>query len=111
MFRNHHTAQHLSWIAHQQFQQHIFFARQNNIAFAPVYLVCSQIEGNIHETQFHGLGRTLATQQGAHSCLEFAKGKRLRQVVVGPQIQPIHPVIDAIERGQKQDRRLLSLIS
>src|SRR5688572_19980468 len=71
--------------------------------------VAKSIQGNAAVMQdVHPL-RATPTGQGPNSSKELIKGERLRQVVVGPSVQPAHDILGGIARREHQDRSTPSL--
>ncbi len=54
------------------------------------------------------LRRLRAPQQRAQARLELLQGERLDQVVVGAGVEPRHPIVDGIARGEHQHRRAVA---
>jgi hypothetical protein len=51
-------------------------------------------------------GRLSAAQHGSYPGLQLLQRKRLDEIVVGAQVQAVHPVFQRIARGEHQDRQI-----
>ena len=69
-----------------------------------------EIEREVGETQHvDGLRVHGAAEQRAQSREQLLERERLRQIVVGPGVQPVDTVADRVSRRQQQDRDAISL--
>ena len=50
--------------------------------------------------------RPAAAEHRADAREQLGQRERLDQIIVGAQVQPAHPIVDAVARGQDQHRRL-----
>ncbi len=62
-----------------------------------------RIEAELSIGQQRRRARALAAQHSAHPCQQFANFEGLDQIIVGAEIEPIDPVVDAIPRGHDDD--------
>src|SRR3954466_256664 len=63
-----------------------------------------EIELEIGDLEPQRVGRSATTQQGANPGEELRQRERLHQVVTGAEIEPEHAIVDAVARGENQDR-------
>ena len=77
-------------------------------AIAPAGLPGDRVEAQVGEGQRLAGVFGPAPQQGPQAGEQFGQGERLDQVVVGPGVEPLHPVLDGIPGGQHQDGRVVA---
>ena len=64
-----------------------------------------QVDDEISKRNDRSLRQLPAPHQCSNPRQQLLEGKRLGQVIVGPGVQPAHPVRDSIACGQEQHRR------
>ena len=110
MVGDHRAGEHAAWVAHHALQHGELLGRQFDGALAALHALRAGVEREVTGLEHGALGRIgRPAQQRTQPCQQFAKGKRLHQVVVGAGIQPVYTVIDGVAGGQHQHRRLDAL--
>src|SRR5690348_6201716 len=66
---------------------------------------CSGIERQLADRDPRRDRRLRAPQQRAHARLELGQRERLRQVVVGPEVEAVHALVDLLARGDDEHGR------
>ena len=93
-------------VGDQQFLQHAhFLAVERDRAAGPADPPPGPVEHDAAAGDHRGGGRA-APGQRADPCDEFGERERLGQVVVGAEVEAVHPVVHRARRGQHQDAGL-----
>lgn len=101
------AAQHFVLIFQQEEQELVFRGRQVHRPVVLRHGVEVFIEGDVPAVQqFRAflIGQPVAAGQRIDPRKQLIKMKRLRQVIIGAQVQHFHLVVGAVQRAQHQDR-------
>jgi hypothetical protein len=103
LFHDHVVAEHVAGVAQQQLEQAELRPGQRDHPAAPGHRPGGQVQSQVGvaENVVRGLA---APQQGPDPGQQLTQRERLDQVVIRPRLQPGHPVIDRVPRGEHQDR-------
>src|SRR3954454_5070462 len=94
-------------VAHHVLEQLELALRQLDLARAARDLVRVGVEHQVADPQRrHPAGRP-APQERAHPRQQLLALERLDQVIVGPDVEPLHAGLERIAGGQDQDRRVV----
>ena len=92
-------------MAQEELQQSEFLTGQGDTRRAARHLAADQIDAEIRRLKLaFDDDRRSTAQQGPHSRQQLRKSKWLHQIVVGAQLQALHPMLDSAKRGEQQDR-------
>jgi hypothetical protein len=67
-----------------------------------VNIMRRQVEREIGDTQGEDWFFRIPTPKRAHAGDQFTHGKWLRQIIIGPELQPTHAIVDSAACGQQQ---------
>jgi hypothetical protein len=70
--------------------------------------VAQRIEFEVGEAEIFAATARSAPQNRADASEQFRKSEGFYKVIVGSQIEPLHPIGNGIPSGQKKHRRLLA---
>ena len=97
--------QHLALAAGQQREQGELLRRQVEPPVGPRRRAAQQIDPQVADGDDLRLPRRAAPKDGADAGEQFREGERLDEVVVGPGLQTLHPVLHRVPRRQQQHGR------
>jgi hypothetical protein len=98
------TGKDLPGVEQEQLEQRELRARELDPVAAAAHLARPGVEFQVGEAERLTRAVARAPQQRPHACEQLLECERLRQVVVGACVEPLHAVIDLCPRGQHQDR-------
>src|SRR6266511_4865724 len=94
----------LAGAAHQLLEQRELLRGQRGRGVAPADLVGGRIEHEVAHREDRGPLRRRPPDQRPEPGVELGERERLREVVVRARVEPPHPVVHAVARGEDQDR-------
>ena len=94
-------AQNTPGTRHEKFKQRPFTNRQLDRRSVDPDALGFDVDGQLAHGNRAG-GERGPAQQGAYAGLEFGHRERLGEVIVGPQIEAVHAVLDGVACGQHQ---------
>jgi hypothetical protein len=92
-------------VAHQQIEQGRLLGCQVQLGRAPPRTPRGGVEAEIPDRQHRWPVRAPPPDERAQSRTELAEAERLRQVVVGADVEPVDAIGDRVAGGEQQDRR------
>ena len=102
--------QHLAGVAHEQLEQVGLGRRQLETAPSTARVHRPEVEREVAEAEHRArLLGLRASQKRPQASEELVEVVRLRQVVVGARVEPLHPVADGVAGGEEEDRDAVSL--
>ena len=91
---------HTPGVVEQDFEHLDLAGGQSEIGTVRSSLALHAVEAQPPNADFRVGHAVRAPQQGTQARQQFLEGERLEQVIVGSGIEPAHPVLDRIARGQ-----------
>ena len=95
-------------MAEEHLEQVELDAGEGEGAIAPLAFTGGEVEDEVAHTQETALPLESSAQQGPQAGQQFGQRERLDQVVVGPGIEALDPVVDGVAGRQHQDRRVVA---
>src|SRR5215831_14100133 len=104
--RQHLPRDQMALMAQQIFEQLEFAGRQLEHPIATERAPGDNVELEIGRLQSEHLRRPSTSKQRADAGQELRERKRLHQIVVCPEVEAEHTVVDAVASGENQNRRV-----
>jgi hypothetical protein len=106
---DHGARQNLSFIAHQIFQQGVFFGGKVNPFFSSEDLAGLEVHGQIRHLKRRSSFRLTPSEDGSHPSQQFIDGKGFDHIVIGTDVQPLHNIPFCVFCRQEDDWRVNTL--
>src|ERR1700730_3519403 len=91
-------------VLHEDLEQRKLAAGQIHGLAGQVHSASDQVELDTAVLEHGLLDGALAAQQGTQTREQFLHAERLREVVIGPQVQPLYAVLKGVTRTQDEYR-------